>query len=106
MGLLLLPIKDVYIRRELLIIKYETALLIFAVFIINIALTDILYIPPIMDMETVNELASHSITGGLGFYVFSISSDLNVFIFCTILELLLYKIYVNAKYKYDYYLHK
>lgn len=104
MGLLLLPIKNVDIRKELLIIKYETALLIFAVFIINIALTNILYIPPIMDTETVKELASHSVTGGLGFYVFSISSDLNVFIFCTIVELLLYKIYVNTKY--NHYLYK
>lgn len=83
----------------MLIIKNQTVLLIFAVLIINITLTKILYIPPI-DIEIAKSLASSSVTGGLGFYIVSISSEVNVFIFCLLLEGILYKVIENIKYNY------
>ena len=77
-------------KGELLIIKKQTVLLVFAVLIINIALTKILYIPP-LDTEIAKSLASDSTTGGLGFYIVSINSEINVFIFCLLIEGILWK---------------
>ncbi len=85
-----------YIKEGLLIIKDQAVLLIFAVLIINITLTKILYIPP-MDIEIAKALASNSMTGGLGFYIISISSELNVFIFCLLLGGILYKVIESIK---------
>lgn len=83
-----------------MIIKNKTILLIFVLLIINITLTSILYIPPI-DMELVKELTSTSLTGGLGFYLISISSDINVFIFCLLLEGIIYMAIENVKENYS-----
>lgn len=64
---------------------------------LNISFTQVLYMPPV-DITIAQQLASSSVTGGLGFFILSISSEVNVFIFCSLFELIIYKIIQKIKY--------